>query len=677
MGAGGAGNGSWRVLLVVLAAGLSLLTACTDGSSDRLVSRPVDDTLDGSPGGQGRPGPIGAERRGDPPRSRHLRCPFDTDLVTEVECGRVTMPGRGDDPDFEVEIAYARFLATGDEADRRPDPVVFLHGGPGSQVLADAVNRYESVVAPYIADRDVILYDQRGAGASSPLPSCRAADGVMLGALFTTAPFDEQVEDVADALSGCAAANFGPGEFDPTAFSTAVNVQDLVDLLWALDITEYNLHGSSYGSHLAQAVMRDAPDGVRSVVLTGVYPTDISPFHHIPATLETALDQVFAGCEADERCHHELPDPWASLDRLVAELDREPRWVTRAPGRGRYTPKNFDGTRLLNALHSLLYSREGAATIPDLLLDAEDGEMGRMRRVADAAYGTNEGLLTGLLVICADEVPFDPTVTGIPPATRLSAEAVDDAAGLLGPHVPTYCDALGVRWASGTQNDPVTWDAPTLLLAGAADPITPPDWARRLADRLPRARLVVDPRATHDAATGWCATGLLSSFVDRPDRLLDVSCLDPSAHVRVDDEAARFDVETDPITVEVSLEGMDPIEVLVPAWRSSWGDVALFRWRDLDPYDPTAITIVGPDDPTDVATLLTVEPLVSEWRDGSSDLTPAGWDRSVRIGVHAHLIRYTHRSSGLVLAVAVEIGDPDGIEAGVLAPAARSITGLS
>jgi len=55
--------------------------------------------------------------------------------------------------------------------DRRPDPLVFLNGGPGesaTQAAAGLAHEFASV----LEQRDLLLVDQRGTGGSNPL-DCR------------------------------------------------------------------------------------------------------------------------------------------------------------------------------------------------------------------------------------------------------------------------------------------------------------------------------------------------------------------------------------------------------------------------------------------------------------------------------------------------------------------------
>jgi pimeloyl-ACP methyl ester carboxylesterase len=65
---------------------------------------------------------------------------------------------------------------------------------------------------------------------------------------------------------------------------------------------------------------------------------------------------------------------------------------------------------------------------------------------------------------------------------------------------------------------PVTSERPTLILSGAFDPVTPPQWAREVARRFPAARLFEFPGVGHGAVfSDGCATQLAGLFLE--DRL--------------------------------------------------------------------------------------------------------------------------------------------------------------
>ena len=118
---------------------------------------------------------------------------------------------------------------------------------------------------------------------------------------------------------------------------------------------------------IAQTVLRDHPEFVRSAILSGVYPIEDNLIGSTPAAFEQAMLEIFAACEADPGCDELLPDPVATLEAWVDRLDIEPAVVPD-----------------VNILHGLLYSADGASLIPDLLIDLEAGDRDRLERLAVA-----------------------------------------------------------------------------------------------------------------------------------------------------------------------------------------------------------------------------------------------------------------------------------------------------
>jgi pimeloyl-ACP methyl ester carboxylesterase len=103
-------------------------------------------------------------------------CPPNAVPPTEVEggtviCGRVDVPEKHANPDGpRIELAFAVMKARTQSP--VPDPVIYLHGGPGG----GAVQALAGVVHPlfdgYRSRRDVVTFDQRAAGISSDMVTC-------------------------------------------------------------------------------------------------------------------------------------------------------------------------------------------------------------------------------------------------------------------------------------------------------------------------------------------------------------------------------------------------------------------------------------------------------------------------------------------------------------------------
>ena len=162
-----------------------------------------------------------------------------------IDCGYLFVPETRDDSSSpSIQLAYAVLYAPTESP--QPDPVIYLAGGPGGSAVKELDGWLD---APYLQDRDLVLLDQRGTGYSLPTLNC-----------------PEMEQAVQDATQACRDRLVEEG-VDLQAYSSVENAADVADLRVALGYDEWNLYGISYGTRLALTVMRDHPEGVRSVVL--------------------------------------------------------------------------------------------------------------------------------------------------------------------------------------------------------------------------------------------------------------------------------------------------------------------------------------------------------------------------------------------------------------------------
>lgn len=676
----------WLALL-----GAALMSAaCAEITPDELASRyhaesetlsapsstpaPTDsDIVDNIPSTDGRP-----------PRAVALTpqfgsCSFDPGGY-DVDCGMIVIPSEttGIEP---IELAFARFNATGTAP--VTDPVVYLHGGPGGAVLAEASGFARTIVEPFIEDRDVILYDQRGAGESSPLPECVEAwdlDDLFFG---SNVPHTELRDDYTEALSACATRVTDRSTIAFTEYASATHADDFLDLVRALGYETVNVYGNSYGTRLAQTIMRDHPQPVRSVILSGVYPIEANLIGSTPAAFESAFAAIAEGCLAVPSCADDLPDPVATLRDTVAALDANPPTFDIPFDDVSTFPFVLSGDDLINILHGLLYGIDGAAMIPDLLIDLDAGDVDRLERIApDGIYNTSD--VGGYLgVQCREEVPFT-TEAERERSDRDESiwERINLPPGLLSADLIEVCDA----WASfgvadPLENEPVTWTQPTLILSGGFDPITPPEWARTVARRLPNAALAFSADRGHDADEGDCAMGLMASFVDSPNPSLDTSCtlefdvpFVTTTNVRQQDRnrivlaGSVFDIDPGPET--------EWIDMLLPDWEFDFYEDEEAYWRNLDPYDSTLIVLrSGPFDPDELTWYLPFE--TTSLTFAATDLPAsvgAGWNRSRADTVSYDIVSYVSTGTPeMNISVIARPEDLDELEKTAVMPMVNSV----
>ena len=145
-----------------------------------------------------------------------------------------------------------------------------------------------------------------------PLLGCPEADEFVNDAI--SVPFTAESTTAADAaaLQKCRDRLAATG-VDLAAYNTAENAADIADLRVALGIDTWNVYGVSYGSNLALSVLRDHPQGIRSVVLDSVSPPSnniVENWWTAPASSFKAIFVVYPAVLRER-----LPPPGGGLHR--------------------------------------------------------------------------------------------------------------------------------------------------------------------------------------------------------------------------------------------------------------------------------------------------------------------------------------------------------------------------
>jgi pimeloyl-ACP methyl ester carboxylesterase len=388
-----------------------------------------------------------------------------------------------------------------------PDPVFFLEGGPGIPATESAAEVAEEL-APLLAERDIVLIDQRGTGRSNPLDCPLAATPKAL-----LAPED---------LRACRAVL--ERRADLTRYTTLDAAEDLDEVRRALGLGPVNLVGASYGSTLAQAFLRLHPEGARTAVLIApVDPADPYPLS-VARDIDSGLDRLFADCAADTDCHAAFPDLRADLAALMARLEAGPvRVEIPDPDGGALVPVELTPDLLRLTLPQRLYSVEAAARVPLSLHRAAAGDYASLARavlVLWRYFWSGRSLGQVLTIECSESLPDD----------RLSPEAVAAAtAGTFhGDFRVRAHRAMCADWprvpVPASYFEPLRAATPVLLLGGALDPILPPRHGEAVARHLPHSRLVIVAGESHFPVND-CTRRLLRDLLNAGSAAgLDTSC---------------------------------------------------------------------------------------------------------------------------------------------------------
>lgn len=512
-----------------------------------------------------------AAAQDDLPRFEPGRCPSSVPSGKDAECGFLIVPEDRTNPDPDDTIALQVVIFPARDANPAPDPIIYLEGGPGGNAIETLAfnTRYE----PYTQKRDLIFIDQRGVGLSQPVLDCPEYNEAALDMLPLDLTPEEASERVHEALEACRDRLESEG-VNLGAYNSAANAADIADLRVALGYDEWNLWGISYGTRLALTIMRDHPEGVRSVILDSVYPPQVNLFGGAPDNFQRALAVLFEGCAAHPACNSAYPDLENTFYAAVDQLNENPVMLSIV------NPLNFerydllyDGSSFMALIFQLLYDTSTIPTLPQLIVNVYEGKYGTVAQFEGALLANAEFISAGMYysVECAEELSFETEAS----LATVYEEALSDAPPQLQEYytgaaqdIIATCDLWNVPQSGAHENDPISSDIPTLVMSGEYDPVTPPAWGALAAETLTNSSTFIYPGVGHGASVSGetCPLKMALAFFDDPFNTPDSSCI---AEMKGPD----FDTPQESLaltTVTVSTFAGE-VEAIVP---EGWSEIA-------------------------------------------------------------------------------------------------------
>jgi pimeloyl-ACP methyl ester carboxylesterase len=424
-----------------------------------------------------------------------------------ARCGHLSVAENPDAPDgrrIELYVAVVPALHVHAQA----DALTVIAGGPGAAATAFYVD-YAAAFERVHRERDILLVDQRGTGASHPL-QCP----------------DSTSEDAnPDAVRAAAQRCVEALDADPRYYTTSIAVRDLDAVRAALGYAQLDLYGVSYGTRVALHYLRRYPQRTRAVILDGVLPADLALGPGIALDAQHALDRMFERCAADGACNEHFPDVRERFAELRTRLGETPLTLTLAdPQSAEPVETHFGPNELDAAVRLLSYASDTVALLPLLLDRAAVGEVAPLAAQSlmvgrDLGETLSEGMHNA--VVCTEDVPFfelDDSMRAALADTYLSTTQVD---GLI-----AICDV----WPRGVLDPdfkaPVVSDRPVLLLSGESDPVTPPRNAEHALATLSHGFSLVAVGQGHGVAALGCVPQLIGDFITAASADgLDASCM--------------------------------------------------------------------------------------------------------------------------------------------------------
>lgn len=225
-------------------------------------------------------------------------------LPAGAQCGKIAVPVNYDDPTgARASLAMIRFPATGEKI----GSLLVNPGGPGESGIEAAASLVDGMPAQVRARFDLVGFDPRGVGSSTPALWCNSdadndkirtdpqVDYSPAGVDHIEGLIKEFVQRCVDKMGSDFLANIGTNNV----------AKDLDALRAAVGDEKLNYLGYSYGTRIGAAYAEAYPDKVRTMILDGAVDPNADPIQadiDQAQAFQKAFDDYAADCAKDADC---------------------------------------------------------------------------------------------------------------------------------------------------------------------------------------------------------------------------------------------------------------------------------------------------------------------------------------------------------------------------------------
>ena len=412
----------------------------------------------------------------------------------KFQCATLKVPiDYSDESVGQFDIAVIRYRDP--NQNNRIGSLVVNPGGPGVSGVEYTLNA-QYIVNPDVLERyDIVGFDPRGVGASSPI-TC-LSDVEQEASLISDPKPDNEAEyaqalkDTQDFIDKCIAKTPNLAHF-----STRDAAKDMELLRQALGDKQLNYLGFSYGTYLGTLYAQQFPQNVGRFVLDGAVDPSLTIEEQTrvqAVAFDQALANFIANCPKDKNCPlpiNATPQFFTDLFHQVAKQplvvgDRQITEGLVVTGTASALYDDVSGWPMLRT--AITEAQNGDGTTFAKLADAYDG------RESDGTYINNEND-ANIVIECLDWQQSKSN-----DQIRTSAAAYTKAAPVFGPYVAfsgITCNmlskAIGRTQITTDQNTAQikSTATPVLVIGTTQDPATPYAWAKRLSDYIAGAHLI-------------------------------------------------------------------------------------------------------------------------------------------------------------------------------------------
>ncbi len=295
-----------------------------------------------------------------------------------VSCARINVPS--DYQNASGKPIALELVKVHDSKNTTSNALVVNPGGPGGSGVELAVGLAAQVSDRLLAHFDLLGFDPRGVGLSSPVSCISDGEKDKLNSAnpdVLTAPGLAEAKRLALDVAAKCNAKYGSSLAD---FNTVQTAKDIDRIREAVGNDQLNYLGFSYGTELGSVYAHLFPNRVKVAVLDGAVDPlsdDITSFANQLKGFEGAFDQFRDDCLKRSPCNS-LGDPRQVVYDLVKRANQSPIKSSES-GESR----TATGSIVLTGVLSALYSQAEWPALGQALIDAKGADAKGLFRLAD------------------------------------------------------------------------------------------------------------------------------------------------------------------------------------------------------------------------------------------------------------------------------------------------------
>jgi pimeloyl-ACP methyl ester carboxylesterase len=458
-------------------------------------------------------------------------CPVDlpegSDLGSGFEFGYVTVPEQHAKPGGPaIQLAVARFKSISDNP--APDPLVLNTGGPGDSNMDQFIPMAAGPMGQaLLAQRDVVIIELRGLRYSKPALICDEIFEAQLSMIDKDIR-GKEANQILLAAMRASYDRFQKEGINLSAYNNVETAADIAMIMTTLGYDKFNMFGSSAGTMVAQHVMRDYPQRVRSVVLNAAVPLGQPFFRNMMLNASKSLERMFKLSEADEACKAAYPDMEEKFFAYLKQLNKEPVTIpVKHPGSGEEVSFVLNGDRLSTWIFTSMYFN---TQIPYALSKLMAGDYSELQNSANIFFPMHN-FSYGLSYTVFSSESMDFTVEDIEVCGRYSAFA-DSMSMFFCPSLLAQAQEFWkVEPLESSLLKPLKSDIPTLIFNGEMDHVLPTDYIKEMASNLSNGYMYLFPGVAHSPIdAGSCGFMMALEFLADPTKAPNSACMESFKH---------------------------------------------------------------------------------------------------------------------------------------------------